>query len=138
MLFAENPFGLSDTVLLAIVGIVAMVVKELLDQWKARVVAAKVAVVAEKAEVVAAKAEIVAAKVAEVANHAASSTAKVVENTKAVLALKADVEEIHAATNSMKDALVKATGDAAFAAGKESGAAEQKAKQDTGPENLGT
>jgi hypothetical protein len=37
-----------------------------------------------------------------------------------------NVQKIELATNSMKDALVKATGDAAFAQGKAEGKAEQK------------
>lgn len=45
------------------------------------------------------------------------------EQTKA---LADKVEVIHAATNSMKDALVKSTGEASFAEGREAGRAEEK------------
>lgn len=38
------------------------------------------------------------------------------------------IEQIHVATNSMKDALVAATGDAAHAAGKEEGRVEEEAR----------
>ncbi len=50
-------------------------------------------------------------------------------NNRELKTVKTDVKTVETATNSMKDALVKATGEAAFAAG----AAEQREKTDTSP-----
>ena len=86
-------FAVSDTVQLALIGIVAMVVKELLDQLRAR---------------------------------NAARRAKQME---------AKVEEIHKATNSMKDELVKATSEAATAIGEAKGRADQKAEMDVRADN---
>lgn len=51
-----------------------------------------------------------------------------IRNAAHLQVVKEDVHKIELATNSMKDQLVKATGDAAHAEGKAEGKAEQKAE----------
>jgi hypothetical protein len=77
---------MSDAVWLAIIGLIYMVVKELLDSRRSSLARADIQEVKE------------------------------------------NVVTIEKATNSMKDALVHATKEAAFSAGKEQGRADQKAE----------
>ena len=58
---------------------------------------------------------------------AASADAKATATHLEVMDVKNNVQTIEKATNSMKDALVKATGDAAFAKGKAEGVAVERA-----------
>lgn len=51
---------------------------------------------------------------------------------------KRDIHKIEVATNSMKDALVEATGKAEHAAGMKAGRAEQKAEDKSASQQAGT
>ena len=118
-LLADNLFGLSDAVWLAILGVITMALKEWIDQWKARRLAEKVGMVAEKAEVAVSQAQDTATAVKDVA---------------------AKVEEVHKATNSLTDRLVEATEKEALARGgvEERARAEERARRDNGgPEGKG-
>lgn len=88
--------AVSDSVWLAIIGIVAMVVKEYIDRQRAERMAK----------------ELVAATVAR-----AAQTARVEEVAHKVEVVAEKVEEVHKATNSLTDRLVETTKTEAHAAG---------------------
>ncbi len=107
---------MSDTLWLAIIGIVAMIVKDYLDGRRASAAAAKVEQVAAAAKVVAAKTDEVAVKAeavrVQVIAVAVKNDARIVLTehvAQKVDVLSAQVEEVHRATNSLTDRLVAAT-----------------------------
>lgn len=107
---------MSETVWLAIIGTVVMCLKEYFDQ--------------RRTDRIAAKAEVVRATLVEATRDQNKKLDSQTEKLDAVAgdisAVKTEIHTVELATNSMKDALVKATGEAAFAAG--AAAADEKAK----------
>lgn len=104
----ENPLGFSDAVWLAIIGLITIIAKDVLDQWRQRFTRGEVHKATEQLAVV----------------HDKVDTA--VERVEIV---QADVLKIEKATNSMKDALVLATGEAKFLEGEKSGKEQEQIKQ---------
>lgn len=99
---------MSDTVWLAIIGIIAMIVKDYLDRRRAEDTEKKIDT---KVDDVKKTVEIVTAQ----------------QNTK-LNDLAGQVEQVHVATNSMKDALVLATEKEALARGIKEGTETQQEK----------
>src|SRR5687767_3044290 len=117
-------FAISDAVWLAIIGVLAMAVKEYFDQRRARYKDIKDAEVAKKVEEVAQKAEVAAGKVEEVAVQAKVVVSKVEEvkitlDTTTVQHGK-KLDDYHREVNSMKDQLVEEVRKSSFALGEKS------------------
>ena len=118
MLVADTFLGMPDALWLALILMFTPVVKYwFIDRP-----------IANKVEIVAINAAAAARAVVEVKNDLQVVSKE--HGDMLVTALKG-IEEVHAATNGMKDALVKVTGEAEFAKGVRQG--EKDAKRETTP-----